>query len=136
MRRLPFAFSTSGIKLFWAIPGDLPSHGKGCRTPKQEVISVLPPPSCRLTRAVLLLLSVPLGYKKLQSDLNSKLVTSGDSFYIRSNVCLQATGELPVGCHDILHVTDTVCQGQWSACQVNPYTMKDMDVGTIPNYCQ
>ncbi|XP_066472306.1 caspase recruitment domain-containing protein 14 [Tiliqua scincoides] len=80
------------------------------------------------------------GYKKLQSDLNSKLVTSGDSFYIRSNMCLerQAAGELPVGCHDILHVTDTVCQGhtQWSACRVNPYTMKDMEVGTIPNYCQ
>ncbi|XP_061471780.1 caspase recruitment domain-containing protein 14 isoform X2 [Rhineura floridana] len=80
------------------------------------------------------------GYKKLLSDLNSKLVTSGDSFYIRSNLCLerQAAGELTVGCHDILHITDTVCQGhtQWSACQVNPYTMKDIDAGTIPNYCR
>ncbi|XP_034960050.2 caspase recruitment domain-containing protein 14 isoform X2 [Zootoca vivipara] len=80
------------------------------------------------------------GYKKLLSDLNSKLVTSGDSFYVRSNLCLerQAPGELLVGCHDILHITDTVCQGQtqWSACQVNPYTMKDMDAGTIPNYCR
>ncbi|XP_053155996.1 caspase recruitment domain-containing protein 14 [Hemicordylus capensis] len=80
------------------------------------------------------------GYKKLLSDLNSKLVTSGDSFYVRSNLCLerQATGELPVRCHDILHVTDTVHQGQtqWSACQVNPYTMKDTDAGTIPSYCQ
>ncbi|KAH0629373.1 hypothetical protein JD844_011407 [Phrynosoma platyrhinos] len=80
------------------------------------------------------------GYKKLLSDLNSKLVTSGDSFYVRSNLCLerQASGELSVGCHDILHVTDTTCQGQvqWRACQVNPYTMKDMDAGTVPNYCQ
>ncbi|KAM6468549.1 caspase recruitment domain-containing protein 14 isoform 2-T2 [Liasis olivaceus] len=80
------------------------------------------------------------GYKKLLSDLNSKLVTSGDSFYIRSNLCLerQGPGELSLGCHDILHVTDTVYQGQtqWSACQVNPYTMKDMDAGTIPNYFQ
>ncbi|XP_044272856.1 caspase recruitment domain-containing protein 14 [Varanus komodoensis] len=80
------------------------------------------------------------GYKKLLSDLHSKLVMSGDSFYIRSNLCLekQAAGELLVGCNDILHITDTMCQGQaqWSACQVNPYTMKDMDAGTIPNYCQ
>ncbi|XP_026523051.1 caspase recruitment domain-containing protein 14 isoform X1 [Notechis scutatus] len=80
------------------------------------------------------------GYKKLLTDLNSKLVTSGDSFYIRSNLCLekQDSGELSVGCHNILHVTDTVYQGQtqWSACQVNPYTMKDMDAGTIPNYFQ
>ncbi|XP_078240406.1 caspase recruitment domain-containing protein 14 isoform X1 [Pogona vitticeps] len=80
------------------------------------------------------------GYKKLLSDLNSKLVTSGDSFYVRSNLCLeaQATGELPVACHDILHVTDTMCQGKtrWNACQVDPYTMKDMKAGTIPNYCQ
>lgn len=80
------------------------------------------------------------GYKKLQSDLNSKLVTSGDSFYIRSNMCLErkVAGELPLGCHDIVHITDTVCQSpsQWSACRVNPYTMKDMEVGTIPNYFQ
>ncbi|KAJ7315883.1 hypothetical protein JRQ81_002045 [Phrynocephalus forsythii] len=80
------------------------------------------------------------GYKKLLSDLNSKLVTSGDSFYVRSNLCLerQAAGELPVACQDILHVTDTTCQGktQWSACRVNPYTMKDIEAGTIPNYCQ
>ncbi|KAL8163429.1 UNVERIFIED_CONTAM: hypothetical protein K2H54_020906, partial [Gekko kuhli] len=80
------------------------------------------------------------GYKKLLSDLNSKLVTSGDSFYVRSNLCLekQTAGQLQVGCHDILHVTDTVCQGrtQWRACHVNAYTMKDMDVGTIPSYCQ
>ncbi|XP_077184317.1 caspase recruitment domain-containing protein 14 [Paroedura picta] len=80
------------------------------------------------------------GYKKLLSDLNSKLLTSGDSFYIRSNLCLerQTAGQLQVGCNDILHVTDTVCQGQtqWKACHVNTYTMKDMDAGTIPSYCQ
>uniref|UniRef100_A0A8D0H8Q8 Caspase recruitment domain family member 14 n=1 Tax=Sphenodon punctatus TaxID=8508 RepID=A0A8D0H8Q8_SPHPU len=76
------------------------------------------------------------GYKKLLSDLNSKLVTSGDSFYIRANLSLEqrAGGELPVRCHDILHVTDTMCQGRWGACLVNPYSMKDMDAGTIPNY--
>nr|XP_056717772.1 caspase recruitment domain-containing protein 14 [Euleptes europaea] len=80
------------------------------------------------------------GYKKLLSDLNSKLVTSGDSFYVRSNLCLerQMASQLQVGCHDILHVTDTVCQGRthWIACHVNAYTTKDMDAGTIPSYCQ
>ncbi|KAM3846328.1 caspase recruitment domain-containing protein 14 isoform 3-T3 [Vipera latastei] len=80
------------------------------------------------------------GYKKLLTDLDSKLVTSGDSFYIRSNLCLekQGPGDLSVDCHNILHVTDTMYEGQtqWCACQVNPYTMKDMDAGTIPNYFQ
>ncbi|XP_060109018.1 caspase recruitment domain-containing protein 14-like isoform X2 [Heteronotia binoei] len=80
------------------------------------------------------------GYKKLLSDLDSKLVTSGDSFYVRSNLCLerQTADQLQVGCHYILHVTDTVCQGRtrWRACHVNAYTMKDMDAATIPSYCQ
>ncbi|XP_074870269.1 caspase recruitment domain-containing protein 14 [Carettochelys insculpta] len=79
-------------------------------------------------------------YKKLVSDLEKKVVTSGDSFYIRANLVLdgRAAGELPVQCDDVLHVTDTVFQGrsQWSACRVDPYTMKDTDVGIIPNYYQ
>ncbi|XP_075760231.1 caspase recruitment domain-containing protein 14 isoform X2 [Pelodiscus sinensis] len=78
------------------------------------------------------------GYKKLVSDLENKLVTSGDSFYIRANLALagQAAGELRVQCSEILHVTDTVFQGrsQWRACRVNPYSMKDMEAGVIPNY--
>ncbi|XP_050777019.1 caspase recruitment domain-containing protein 14 isoform X5 [Gopherus flavomarginatus] len=80
------------------------------------------------------------GYKRLVTDLENKVVTSGDSFYIRANLALEgkAAGELPVQCSDILHVTDTVFQGksQWSACQVNPYSMKDMDAGIVPNYYQ
>uniref|UniRef100_A0A674JHA8 Caspase recruitment domain family member 14 n=1 Tax=Terrapene triunguis TaxID=2587831 RepID=A0A674JHA8_9SAUR len=80
------------------------------------------------------------GYKRLVSDLENKVVTSGDSFYIRANLALEgkAAGELPVQCNDILHVTDTVFRGesQWSACRVNPYSMKDMDAGIVPNYYQ
>ncbi|XP_044839219.1 caspase recruitment domain-containing protein 14 isoform X4 [Mauremys mutica] len=80
------------------------------------------------------------GYKRLVTDLENKVVTSGDSFYIRANLALEgkAAGELPVQCNDILHVTDTVFQGesQWSACRVNPYSMKDMDAGIVPNYYQ
>ncbi|XP_068769751.1 caspase recruitment domain-containing protein 14 isoform X1 [Struthio camelus] len=80
------------------------------------------------------------GYNKLVSDLENKVATSGDSFYIRANLAIewQGGGHLPVQCNDILHVTDTVFQGrsQWHACQVNPYNMKDMDTGIIPNYYQ
>uniref|UniRef100_A0A8C3FUM9 Caspase recruitment domain family member 14 n=1 Tax=Chrysemys picta bellii TaxID=8478 RepID=A0A8C3FUM9_CHRPI len=80
------------------------------------------------------------GYKRLVSDLENKVVTSGDSFYIRANLALEgkAAGELPVQCNDILHVTDTMFFGesQWSACRVNPYSMKDMDAGIVPNYYQ
>ncbi|KAM9119848.1 caspase recruitment domain-containing protein 14 [Pangshura tecta] len=80
------------------------------------------------------------GYKRLVTDLENKVVSSGDSFYIRANLALEgkAAGELPVQCNDILHVTDTVFQGesQWRACRVNPYSMKDMDAGIVPNYYQ
>uniref|UniRef100_A0A7M4FJB2 Caspase recruitment domain family member 14 n=1 Tax=Crocodylus porosus TaxID=8502 RepID=A0A7M4FJB2_CROPO len=80
------------------------------------------------------------GYKKLVNDLEEKVVTSGDSFYIRANLALEGkvTGELQVQCDDILHVTDTVFQGRsrWGASRVNPYSVKDGDAGTIPNYYQ
>ncbi|KYO37333.1 caspase recruitment domain-containing protein 14 isoform A [Alligator mississippiensis] len=80
------------------------------------------------------------GYKKLVNDLEEKVVTSGDSFYIRANLALEgkATGELQVQCNEILHVTDTMFQGRsrWGASRVNPYSMKDGDAGTIPNYYQ
>lgn len=74
------------------------------------------------------------------NDLEEKVVTSGDSFYIRANLALEgkATGELQVQCNEILHVTDTMFQGRsrWGASRVNPYSMKDGDAGTIPNYYQ
>ncbi|KAM4843418.1 caspase recruitment domain-containing protein 14 [Thomomys bottae] len=78
------------------------------------------------------------GYKKLVQDLEAKVVTSGDSFYIRVNLALQGRGEgeLAVHCNDTLHVTDTMFQGRscWRAHRLNPYTMQHTDHGTIPNY--
>ncbi|XP_067403318.1 caspase recruitment domain-containing protein 14-like isoform X2 [Emydura macquarii macquarii] len=80
------------------------------------------------------------GYKKLVSDLENQVVTSGDSFYIRANLALErkAAGELQVKCNDILHVTDTVFQGrsQWRAARVNAHSMRDVAEGIIPNYYQ
>ncbi|XP_021069125.1 caspase recruitment domain-containing protein 14 [Mus pahari] len=80
------------------------------------------------------------GYKNLIQDLDAKVVTSGDSFYIRVNLAMQrgGDGELQTHCNDILHVTDTMFQGRscWHAHHVNPYTMKDMEPGTIPTYSQ
>lgn len=66
------------------------------------------------------------------------MATSGDSFYIRVNLALegQAEGELQVHCSDILHVTDTLCQGRgcWQAHRVGPYSARDMERGAIPSY--
>ncbi|XP_074116449.1 caspase recruitment domain-containing protein 14 [Sminthopsis crassicaudata] len=80
------------------------------------------------------------GYKKLVQDIENRVTTSGDSFYIRVNLAMdrKADGELQVQCNDILHVTDTMYQGQscWHAHRVNLYSMKDTDHGTIPNYSQ
>ncbi|XP_008827192.1 caspase recruitment domain-containing protein 14 [Nannospalax galili] len=80
------------------------------------------------------------GYKKLVQDLDTKAVTSGDSFYIRVNLAMKGKGEgeLHTHCNDILHVTDTMFQGHscWRAHHVNPYTMRDTEPGTIPNYPQ
>ncbi|XP_029782983.1 caspase recruitment domain-containing protein 14 [Suricata suricatta] len=78
------------------------------------------------------------GYKKLVQDLEAKVATSGDSFYIRVNLALeaQAVGELQVQCNDILHVTDTMFRGRdcWHACRVGPYGTKGTERGTVPNY--
>ncbi|XP_006886392.1 PREDICTED: caspase recruitment domain-containing protein 14 [Elephantulus edwardii] len=80
------------------------------------------------------------GYKKLVQDLEAKAATSGDSFYIRVNLAMEGrgAGELQVHCNEVLHVTDTLFQGQrrWHAHRVNPYTMRDTDHGAIPNYAQ
>ncbi|XP_006869707.1 PREDICTED: caspase recruitment domain-containing protein 14 [Chrysochloris asiatica] len=80
------------------------------------------------------------GYKKLVQDLEAKVATSGDSFYIRVNMAMEGReeGDLQVNCNEVLHVTNTLCQGQgrgrWHAHRVSPYTMKDTDHGAIPNY--
>uniref|UniRef100_A0A8C8YDV7 Caspase recruitment domain family member 14 n=1 Tax=Panthera leo TaxID=9689 RepID=A0A8C8YDV7_PANLE len=78
------------------------------------------------------------GYKKLVQDLEAKVATSGDSFYIRVNLALEAraVGELQVRCNDILHVTDTMFRGRgcWHAYRVGPYSTKGTERGSIPNY--
>ncbi|XP_016061795.1 PREDICTED: caspase recruitment domain-containing protein 14 [Miniopterus natalensis] len=80
------------------------------------------------------------GYKKLVQDLEAKVTTSGDSFYIRINLALEgrAEGELQAHCGDILHVTDTLFQGRscWHAHRVSPYSTRDTEHGTIPNYAR
>ncbi|XP_053068818.1 caspase recruitment domain-containing protein 14 isoform X1 [Acinonyx jubatus] len=80
------------------------------------------------------------GYKKLVQDLEAKVATSGDSFYIRVNLALEAraVGELQVQCNDILHVTDTMFQGRgcWHAHRVGPYSTKGTERGSIPNYAR
>ncbi|XP_064127955.1 caspase recruitment domain-containing protein 14 [Loxodonta africana] len=78
------------------------------------------------------------GYKKLVQDLEAKVATSGDSFYIRVNLAMEGRGEgeLRVHCNEVLHVTDTLFQGhgRWHAHRISPYTMKDTSHGAIPNY--
>uniref|UniRef100_UPI00398F5740 caspase recruitment domain-containing protein 14 n=1 Tax=Pristiophorus japonicus TaxID=55135 RepID=UPI00398F5740 len=78
-------------------------------------------------------------YQTLVENIEKKIVTSGDSFYIRVNVTFDkesgAVGGFTVQCNEILHVTDTVHRGnsEWKTFRVNPNTMVDMDGGTIPN---
>ncbi|XP_069808361.1 caspase recruitment domain-containing protein 14 isoform X4 [Dendropsophus ebraccatus] len=79
-------------------------------------------------------------YRKLLKDINSGLLTSGDSFYVRVNLSMPARveGSLQVKCGDILHITDTMYKNrcQWFAQRVNAYTLKDGESGIIPNYRQ
>ncbi|XP_044103208.1 caspase recruitment domain-containing protein 14 isoform X2 [Neovison vison] len=80
------------------------------------------------------------GYRRLVQDLEANVVTSGDSFYIRVNLAMEARaeGELPVRCGDVLHVSDTLFQGRccWRAHRVGPYSTKGVEHGTIANYAR
>ncbi|XP_072339592.1 caspase recruitment domain-containing protein 14 isoform X2 [Scyliorhinus torazame] len=79
-------------------------------------------------------------YQTLVENIEKKISTSGDSFYIRVNVTFDkengAMGGFTIQCNEILHITDTVHRGgsEWKAFRVNPNTMADMDGGAIPNY--
>lgn len=68
------------------------------------------------------------------------MVTSGDSFYIRVNLAMEARaeGELQVRCSDVLHVSDTLFQGRgcWHAHRMGPYGTKGVEHGIIPNYAR
>ncbi|XP_043570743.1 caspase recruitment domain-containing protein 14 isoform X1 [Chiloscyllium plagiosum] len=79
-------------------------------------------------------------YQTLVENIEKKIATSGDSFYIRVNVPFDkesgAIGGFTVQCNEILHITNTIHKGnnEWKVFRVNPNTMADMEGGTIPNY--
>ncbi|XP_039595924.1 caspase recruitment domain-containing protein 14 isoform X2 [Polypterus senegalus] len=75
-------------------------------------------------------------YQSFLSRLETKAVTSGDSFYIRVNMEMETGVGMRVKCNDILHITDTLFRGEghWKASHVNPCNMRDLDSGAIPNY--
>uniref|UniRef100_A0A670YLQ1 Caspase recruitment domain family member 11 n=1 Tax=Pseudonaja textilis TaxID=8673 RepID=A0A670YLQ1_PSETE len=79
------------------------------------------------------------GYRKLLSEMEEGLITSGDSFYIRLNLSISSHLDccsLSVRCDEILHVLDTMYQGkcEWFCARVHPVTNKDEETGTVPNY--
>lgn len=79
------------------------------------------------------------GHRKLLSEIEDGLVTSGDSFHIRLNLSISSQMDccsLSVKCDEILHVLDTMYQGkcEWLCARVDPFTDRDLETGTIPNY--
>uniref|UniRef100_H9GE08 Caspase recruitment domain-containing protein 11 n=1 Tax=Anolis carolinensis TaxID=28377 RepID=H9GE08_ANOCA len=77
-------------------------------------------------------------YRNLLTEINEGLVTSGDSFYIRLNLSISSQLDccsLSVNCDEILHVLDTMYQGkcEWLCARVDPFTDRDLEMGTIPN---
>lgn len=85
-----------------------------------------------------LVLSSPSAYQHLLQQLNSREVTSGDSFYVRVNMSLSGgvAGMLSVTCNDILHVTDSHYggDGYWWASRVHSYQLNDLKCGRVPNF--
>ncbi|XP_043567832.1 caspase recruitment domain-containing protein 11 isoform X1 [Chiloscyllium plagiosum] len=81
------------------------------------------------------------GYKKLQKDLEDGIITSGDSFYVRTNLNISGQSDscsMCVKCDEIIHVLDTMYQGkcEWLCARVDLFTDKDLEKGTIPSYCR
>ncbi|NXH90081.1 CAR10 protein, partial [Edolisoma coerulescens] len=79
------------------------------------------------------------GYQPLRAALQEGKKCSGDSFYVRTNVSLLEPSDpyaLCVKCREILHVTDTMHKGrlEWYCSRVDPFTVRDLDKGTVPNY--
>lgn len=79
------------------------------------------------------------GYRKLLSELEEGLITSGDSFHIRLNLNISSQLDccsLSVKCDEIVHIRDTMYQGrcEWLCARVDPFTDRDLEMGTIPSY--
>ncbi|NXI76003.1 CAR10 protein, partial [Rhipidura dahli] len=79
------------------------------------------------------------GYQPLRAALEEGKKCPGDSFYVRTNVSLLEPSDpyaLCVQCREVLHVTDTMHKGrlEWYCSRVDPFTGRDLDKGTVPNY--
>ncbi|KAM6379528.1 LOW QUALITY PROTEIN: caspase recruitment domain-containing protein 11 [Pluvialis apricaria] len=79
------------------------------------------------------------GYRRLLAELEEGLITSGDSFYIRFNLNISSQLDgctLSVKCDEIVHILDTMYQGmcEWLCARVDPFTDRDLEMGTIPSY--
>lgn len=80
-----------------------------------------------------------IGYQPLKDALDAGQKVPGDSFYVQANLSLLELADpnaLCVKCREILHVTDTLHKGrlEWYCARVDPFTLKDLDKGTVPNY--
>ncbi|XP_067830672.1 caspase recruitment domain-containing protein 11-like isoform X2 [Heptranchias perlo] len=79
------------------------------------------------------------GYRKLVRALEDEEPVGEDSFYIRVNLNILGQVDrcsLQVKCDEILHVMNTVyhTKCEWLCARVDPFTMKDLEQGTIPSY--
>ncbi|XP_054843730.1 caspase recruitment domain-containing protein 10 [Eublepharis macularius] len=79
------------------------------------------------------------GYLPLKEALDAGKKVPGDSFYVRVNLTLLDLVDpyaLCVKCREILHITDTMHKGrlEWYCARVDPFTLRDLDRGTVPNY--
>ncbi|KAH0616913.1 hypothetical protein JD844_028377 [Phrynosoma platyrhinos] len=79
------------------------------------------------------------GYQPLKEALDAGQKVPGDSFYVRANLNLLELADpyaLCVKCREILHITDTLHKGrlEWYCARVDPFTLRDLDKGTVPNY--
>ncbi|XP_054615839.1 caspase recruitment domain-containing protein 11 isoform X1 [Dunckerocampus dactyliophorus] len=78
-------------------------------------------------------------YTKLCSQLSLPTFMGADSFYVRVNLNIEPLGDPPslgVSCDDIIHVTDTRCNGKyhWRCSLVDPCTANPLQAGNMPNY--
>ncbi|XP_041906773.1 caspase recruitment domain-containing protein 10 isoform X1 [Corvus kubaryi] len=147
----------TGIYVQWVKPGSRVEKAglrEGCRlielrvpSLKEEVLSL---ENCTREVAYLSLLhwdepsslifQLDLeGYQPLRAALEEGKKCSGDSFYVRTNVSLLEPSDpyaLCVKRREILHVTDTMHRGrlEWYCSRVDPFTVRDLDKGTVPNY--
>lgn len=78
-------------------------------------------------------------YAKLRSQLSLPTFKGADSFHVRVNLSMEPFGDPPslaVSCNDIVHVTDTRCNGKyhWRCSLVDPRTAEPLQAGNMPNY--